>query len=62
MWVGNSTNLLMTIPVEAVSVDHHFVVAHSGWTKGTVERDRKEIIRTMKAMMSETGRKASAWA
>lgn len=47
---------------EALGMDHHFGVAHSPWTRGTVEGYKKEVIRTAKAILGETRRKASAWA
>ena len=46
---------------EALNVDHRVAVAHSAWTNGMVERYNREVIRTAKAILSETGRGAAEW-
>ena len=65
VWVSDTAthfkNGLIAMLAEALNVDHHFAVAHSAWTNGTVERYNREVIRTAKAILSETGRGAAEW-
>ena len=64
---GNDTathikNELMAMLAEALGMDHHFGVARSPWTRGTIERYKTEVIRMARTILGETRRKASAWA
>lgn len=67
MWVSETathfkSGLLTTMLAEAFGVDQHFAVTHSARTNDTVEWYDKEFSRTEKGVLSESRRKASAWA
>ena len=65
MWVSDSAahfkNRLLMMLGEALGVDHHFAVANSAWTNGTVERFNREIIRTCKALLNENRKPLDHW-
>ena len=54
----NETLKLVAAILEA---SRRFSVAYSSWTDGTVERMNLEVVRTLRAVMSERGRPLSEW-
>ena len=46
---------------DTLGTSHHFAVANSAWTNGTVERMMRAIIRTLKALLNEGRRSLDEW-
>ena len=44
-----------------LGVAHHFGVANSSWTSGTIERMNHEVVRTFRAILSKRRRPVSEW-
>ena len=44
-----------------LGVAHHFGVANSSWTSGTIERMNCEVMRTFRATLSKRRRPVSEW-
>ena len=46
---------------ERLSVKHHIVVAHSPWANGTVESMMSQILRVLRALLSEWRMQEQDW-
>ncbi|CAM9419279.1 unnamed protein product, partial [Scytosiphon promiscuus] len=65
VWVSDTAthfkNAILTRLREALRVDDHFAVAYSPWSKGTCERMVKEVVRSLRTILSEQRRQVSEW-
>jgi hypothetical protein len=65
VWVSDGAshyvNTVMNEMNEHLSVKHHIVVAHSPWANGTVESMMSQILRVLRALLSEWRMQEQNW-
>ena len=65
MWVSDTAthfkNAVLTRLRTALRVEHEFAVAYSPWSNGTCERMVKEVVRSLRSILSEQRREVSEW-
>ena len=65
MWVSDQgshfKNLVMTKLRKALRSQHHFTTAYTPWANGTIERACRDVLRAVRALLSEFKLPAASW-